>query len=109
MTCKEAITLASAVRPHAIEDKLMLHFLSELEGRIAVEIRHEMPGEASAVRGMGQKLSVPTPFDRVYWTYLVAMIDLSVADASAYKTSMSLFKEAYRAYAAYYQRTGGAG
>ena len=110
MTCKEAIALASAVRPHALEEKILLHFLSELEGRIAAEVRHEsVAGEAGVVRGTGQRLSVPSPFDRVYWTYLVAMIDLSVGDTASYKASMALFREAYKAYACYYQRTVGAG
>ena len=110
MTYKEAIALASAVRPHAVEEKLLLHFLTELEGRVAAGVRHEqVSGEVGAVRGMGQRLAVPDPFDRVYWTYLVAMIDLTVGDAAAYKTSMALFKEAYKAYACHYQRTVGAG
>lgn len=110
MTYKEAIALASAVRPHAVEEKLLQHFLTELEGRIAAEIRHEpVTGEVGAVRGMSQRLSVQSPFDRVYWTYLVAMIDLTVGDAAAYKVSMALFKEAYKAYACHYQRTVGAG
>ena len=110
MTYKEAIALASAVRPHAVEEKLLLHFLTELEGRIAAEVRHEqVTGAVGTVRGMSQRLAVPAPFDRVYWSYLVAMIDLTVGDAAAYKASMALFKEAYKAYACHYQRTVGAG
>ena len=108
MTQKEAIALATAVRPHALPEDLLLHFLGELEGRIAAEVRHESPkGELSPVKGKRNALSVPAPFDRLYWTYLVAMIDLSVGDTQAYQTSLQLFEEAYRAYACHYQRAKG--
>ena len=110
MTQKEAIAMAGAVRHHDLPEALLVHFLGELEGRIATDIRGERAErEISAVQGRQLTLSVPYPFDRLYWTHLVAMIDLAAGDTAAYQSSLALFREAFDAYARHYQRTGGRG
>lgn len=111
MTQKEAIAMAGAVRPHALPEKLLVQFLRELEGRIAARIRreHAKPAVCTPVQGVNLTLSVPAPFDRVYWTYLVAMIDLTAGDTERYGVSRALFEEAFDAYARWYQQTGANG
>ena len=108
MTQKEVIALASTVRPNALPEELLARFLAELEGRVESEI-HTQAGRKKAplVHTKNPRFSVPAPFDRLYWTYLVAMIDLTVGDMDSYKLSYELFNDAYSAYARYYQRTGG--
>lgn len=103
--------MAGAVRPHALTESTLVRFLSDLEGSIATRIRREAvkPSVRTPVKGEKLTLSVPAPFDRVYWTYLVAMIDLTVGDTKQYAVSKSLFDEAFDAYARWYQQTGGNG
>ena len=101
MTQKEAIELATTVRPHALSENVLKRFLGEVEGRIAVEVK-----KAAAPTAAVTTLSVPAPFDRLYWTYLVAMIDLAAGDTENYRISHALFEEAYNAFARWYQRTG---
>ena len=101
MTQKEAIALAAAVRPHALSEDILEHFLGEVEGRIAVEVKQHDVSELDAT-----VLSVPAPFDRLYWSYLVAMIDLAAGDTDNYRISRALFEEAYNAFARWYQRRG---
>ena len=110
MTKQQALDWASAVRPNSLPRELLLHFLEELEGRILLEIHQKSP-KATSTSGapyqLNPKLSVPSPYDRLYWSYLVAMIDLTMGDMQAYATSRPLFDEAFAAYARYYQRTKG--
>ena len=108
MTQKEALALAASVRAHAVPEELLIRFLSELEGRVRREIRGEKaPSAPSPVTHNNQKLSAPAPYDRLYWSYLVAMIDLTAGDTEAYATSFALFHEAWSAYARAWQSTGG--
>lgn len=111
MTQKEAIEIAGAMRRHAISDKMLVRFLNELEGRIATCIHREKfdPAVSCPVRGVNQPLAVPAPFDKIYWTYLVAMIDLAAGDSEQYRISSYLFTEAFDAYARWYQQTNGSG
>ena len=108
MTQKEAIALASTMRPHVLPEELLSRFLAELEGRVETEI-HKATGrkKPTFVHTKNPRFSVGAPYDRLYWTYLVAMIDLTVGDMESYKLSHALFTEAYGAYARYYQRTRG--
>ena len=108
MTAKEAIETASALRPNDIGEALLLRFLSELEGRIAVEVRGESPNGANTPdMVLENTLSVPAPFDRLYWCYLMAMIDLCAGASATYALPDGQYREALHAYACWYQRTGG--
>ena len=99
MTRNQALEWAASVRPHALPDPLLHRFLEELEGRIALEIHQKAQGEAHPAYHQNPPLSVPAPYDRLYWCYLVAMIDLTQGDMQAYTLSRPLFDEAFAAYA----------
>lgn len=110
MTVADALRVADAMRPNAVEDDLKQRWLCELEGRICAEVTGKRPDAAFCLSEKvppATRLSVPAPYDRLYWTYLVAMSDLAVCDTEAYRLSAALFREAYDAYARWYQRTKG--
>ena len=52
----------------------------------------------------GLVLSVPFPYDRVYWTYLAAMVDYYRGDVTRYGESSQLFERSLEDYAKWYQR-----
>lgn len=110
MTVAEALQMAKALRPTATDEAVKLRWLSELEGRIGTEVIGKAPEVGLSLVGRAAAhtcLTAPLPYDRLYWTYLVAMEDLAAADTAAYQVSFSLFSEAYDAYARWYQRTKG--
>jgi hypothetical protein len=108
MTVNEVIDLTCALRPNELDRTVLTRLLLELEALLAVEVRGEgaVPPKHPHVAGR-ECLTVPAPFDRLYWTYLVSMIDLASGDSAAYRISEALFTEARDAYARWYQRTGG--
>lgn len=99
MTKNEAIACAKAFRPCEVDDVLLGHLLSELEGRIAQELL-----DGAEWSDITQALNVPEPWSRLYWTYLVAMIDLIEGDVVRCEQSAALFRNAYDAYARHCQR-----
>ena len=106
MTLQKAIELACALRPNELGEEALSHFLEELEANLATEVRGERKC-SSCSPVTRDELAVPSPFDRVYWAYLVSLIDLAAGDAEAYAMSRALFEDARNAYARWYQRTGG--
>lgn len=104
MTIQEAIAIATALRPTELDEALLTKLVLDLEHRISAEIRGERLLPRAVMR---TELTVPPPFDRVYWTYLIAMIDLAACNAEAYAASDALYRESLDAYARWHHRTGG--
>ena len=107
MTKTEVLNFVLEIHPHEYEESVMRRWLEELEEKIACEI-HRLPPRRThgSVACAVENLSVPAPYDRVYWAYLVSMIDLTRGDKENYALSFALFKDAYAEYARFVQRNG---
>lgn len=106
MTPETCITLADTYVPNSLPAVLKHRWLAELEGHVLVCIKGHDP-EALAFRGEADEtltLSVPFPFDRMYWLYLAAMTDFVHGDVSRYTETAVLFEEALEDYAKWYKR-----
>ncbi len=110
MTIAEVLQTADALRPNELAQSIKLRWLSELEGRILTEIAGREP-EKIPVFGENTpqilRLFAPAPYDRVYWIYLMKMIDYAAKDATAYQMSAAAFNEAYGDFAKWFLRTKG--
>lgn len=106
MTAEKALELALALRPTELSHEVLTALLWELEEQLALEIRGEWPCHRAVTCA---ELKIPAPFDRVYWTYLLSMIDLSMGNTEAYRASNALYREGREAYARWHQRTVGSG
>lgn len=103
MTRQKAVSIALAMRPCELSEDTLTYFVNELEAELATEVRGEAAEDVTTLDG----LAVPAPYDRVYWTYLVSLIDLATGNTVSYALSRALFEQAHDAYARWYQRTGG--
>ena len=97
----DAIRMAKNLRSSTMPDDLLARMLSELEGRIEIELHSRLDWTDTAA------LSVPNPYDRVYWTYLVAMLDLYENRPESYRATYAEFCRAYESYANHCCRKGG--
>lgn len=104
MMYDEVIRQACSMRTNELDELTLTTLLFELENLLAVEIRGQKPDSPAL---MDTDLLIPPPFQNIYWTYLVAMIDLAARDLESYKVSYALFCEARDTYARWYHRTGG--
>lgn len=104
MTAAECIALAKALRPTELDDNMLHTLLQGLEQQLIATVQEEKP-KKSAVRSTA--LVIPSPFDRVYWTYLMAMIDLAAGNGEAYERSNALYRESLADYARFHQREKG--
>ena len=106
MTPEICMTLADTLSPNNVPTFMKERWLSELEGHILVELRSHDPEalDFDGEKGETLTLSVPFPFDRLYWMYLVAMVDFWHGDITRYKESAELFDHAYESYAKWCKR-----
>ena len=109
MTIEGCIRLVEAMFPGAMDEALSLHFLGEIEGKVKVELHGEDPAVSVQFDGTTDKgtvLSVPPPYDQIYWLYLVAMASFVSGDASRYENAAALFNIAYQNYGKLLMRRG---
>ncbi|MBQ3064548.1 MAG: hypothetical protein IJC99_07115 [Clostridia bacterium] len=107
MTRNEVITFVRQIKPHDFENEVMLRWLDELEQKIATEIHQKYTRDNGLQGLLPDQLSVPVPYDRVYWTYLLSMIDFVSGSSDTYERSLAVFQEAYGEYARAVQRASG--
>lgn len=105
MTINEAIMAADELRPNVFEEDMKTEWLSELDGKIALEIyksgnvpRYEYPSNSET------ELMVAHPHSDIYPLYLVAMIDFYNQDIAGYQNAMSMFNNKYDIFAKWYIR-----
>ena len=106
MTAESCIELVDTLVPNAVPLTLKHRWLSELEGQILVSIQAHDPEELpiSGEANETLTLSVPFPFDRVYWMFLTAMIDFWGGDISRYQETATMADQALDDYAKWCKR-----
>lgn len=109
MTKNEVLSFVQSIKPHEMEDAVMMRWLEELEKKIACEIHGKFMREDRFVSFSQDQLSVAAPYDKVYWTYLIAMLELVKGTPESYEFANAVFREAYQDYARHVQRRGGFG
>ena len=111
MTKGDVQAFVRSVHAHAQDfgDAVMLHWLDELEQKVACEIYDQIPEEGVTEPGTDDVLSVPTPYNKIYWIYLLAMMELVRGACENYEFINGIFKEAWGDYARFVQRLCGSG
>jgi hypothetical protein len=111
MTVNTCIALADMLAPNDIDAALKRRWLGEIDGNVRVDLMGQSTADASAdtedgVLSETASLTVPYPFDRLYWMYLVAMIAYTQNDLVGYTNAATMFNAAYERYAKWVQRGG---
>ena len=106
MTINKAIEKASRLHPDALDDDVKAGWISELDGKIALETMHKsdfkpyaFPNDAEA------ELLVRAPYDTIYELYIIAMSDFTGGEIGSYAASAAMFNKAYEEFRKQYIRT----
>lgn len=116
MTYQSCITMVDTMQPNKVPTTIKKRWLSELEGRLQVEMEGASPEELYPPEEAEElfiqdpdTLTAPFPFDNIYWMYLLAMLDFLAGDSARYENSAALFNSAYQNYAKWVARQQNAG
>ena len=105
----DALRAIDALKPNGFDDADKIRWLSELDGRIKIEVidTHE-GGDAVTFEGYGEETStdtvmlVPAPFEDIYIKWLESKIDYANAEYGKYNNSSIAFNNVFTAFSKYY-------
>ena len=104
MTVAQAIERSALLYPSDMESGRIYDWLSELESRIHIEICGDTCSPVTADEA-DRVLTVPDAYAELYPLYLIMKTDLANGDIDRYNNSVKSFKNAYNAFACYFNRT----
>lgn len=110
MTLMEAINHLDAVKPNSYKQNEKIRWLSTLDGIIKKEIIDTHEGGEKVTFGgytevdLTRKLIVPAPYEDIYIKWLEAQIDYANGETAKYNNALTLYNNAYLAFAKAYHR-----
>ena len=110
LTVQSAITMArnlKQVDETHYPDSMLLQFLNEVEGKVQTEVLMIAPDDTVryGADDMTSEMIVTAPHDKLYYVYLMAMIDFVNGEYDRYTNSMNLANAHITEWAAWYNRT----
>lgn len=88
-------------------DSMLLQFLNEVEGKVQTEVLMIAPEDTVryGTDDLTSEMIVTAPHDKLYYVYLMAMIDFVNGEYDRYTNSMNLANAHITEWAAWYNRT----
>lgn len=93
-TIQNVIDFVDEIKPNAFSNEVKTRWLNECEGLVQTEVFLFAPKEILVYRYEQHKntpLLVDPPHDKLYWTYLAAMVDFANGEYNKYQNSMQMF------------------
>lgn len=94
MRIGEALQFVDSVKPNAYTEEQKLRWLNDCEGMVQTQVLLFAPVEIACYSLPGDRdteLLVEKPYDKLYLSYLYAMIDFANGEYNKYQNSMQMF------------------
>ena len=107
MLVKEAIQKVKERKPNAYSDEALLDYINECEAMIQRELNLETPEEIVQYEypdGLEEELILPAPYNMVYVTYAIMMIQYNQEEIAAYNNSNAMFEAQFTEAQKYYNK-----
>ena len=112
-TLKEIIAIADELNPNAYSNNIKAQWVNEVETAIQTEVFVIAPVDVVSFLPYEDKkdkqLSLDETWDKIYLTYLQAMIDFSNKEYAAFNNDIALYNSYVDTYAKWYVRHHGEG
>ena len=93
-TLKSVISMVDSIKPNAFDDEAKTAWINECEGLVQTEVLLWASDEIITYTyewDQEKTLLVRPPHDKIYWTYLSAMIDFANGEYNKYQNTMQMF------------------
>ena len=107
MTLKQVIERVDEIKPNAFSNEAKTMWLNECEGMVQTEVLLYASEEIITYDYETHKdieLLVKPPHDKLYWTYLTAMIDFANGEYNKYQNTMQLFNSHFGEFMRWFAR-----
>lgn len=94
----EAIEKVKERKPNAYDDHMLLDWLNEIEARVQRELMDTPPEgifSYAITEHMENELLLPRPYDVLYISYIIAMIEFNQQEYDAYNNTSDLFNSQF--------------
>ena len=105
MNVQQVIRLVDDIKPNAFSDEAKTAWLNEAEGLVQTEVLLLAPEEIIVYSWEEDKeteLLVKPPHDKLYWTYLTALIDFANGEYLKYQNTLQMFNSHFGEYMRWY-------
>lgn len=108
MTLRDLINKISEEKPNSFSEAKLISFVNEIEAEVAEELyMDETPVYTyEHDEELDRELLVPAPYDRLYISYVKAMIDYSNEEYDSYANNQAQHVQDYRDFVDWVVRTG---
>lgn len=104
MTIQNLINKVQEEKPNTFTDEKLLSFLTEVEADVAEELKADKP--VYTISDMAVEMLAPSPYDRLYVSYVKAMIDYSNEEYDSYANNQAQHIQDFRDFSDWVVRTG---
>lgn len=98
MILKDIIDYVDEIKPNAFSNETKTGWINECEGMVQSEVFLWASTEIITydyAKDKDRELLVSPPHDKIYWTYLTAMIDFANGEYNKYQNTMQMFNSFY--------------
>ena len=107
MTLRDLLNKISEEKPNSFSEAKLISFVNEVEAEVAEELHlEEVPVYADNHTDLDRVLLVAAPYDRLYISYVKAMIDYTNEEYDSYANNQAQHVQDYRDFVDWVVRTG---
>lgn len=105
MKIREVISYVDSIKPNAFTDEVKVQWINEVEGYVQTDvmlldilevIKYSYPDD------MDTELLVANPHSKIYYTYMVAMVDFANGEYNKYANTLQMYNEFLNEYMIWY-------
>ena len=105
MKLREVISYVDSIKPNAFTDEVKVQWINEVEGYVQTDvmlldilevIKYSYPDD------MDTELLVANPHSKIYYTYMVAMVDFANGEYNKYANTLQMYNEFLNEYMIWY-------
>lgn len=109
MTLKECVDFVTEIKPHAFAEATLTEWINEVEGYVQTNVFLLDPvtnlTRYSWTTNQNTELLVKPPHDKLYRSYLCAMIDFANGEYDKYQNSMALYNTHMQEFTRWFTQT----
>ena len=106
MTVYELIKKVKEEKPNTFTDEKLVSYVNEIESEVAEQLGHTSAPVYSVDKIRTSSLLLGNPYDRLYVSYLKAMIDYANEEYASYENNQAQHVQDFRDFVDWVVRTG---
>ena len=104
MTIQELITKVQEEKPNSFQNAKVVQFVNEIEADVAEQLNVNLPTYTTST--LSAELLAPRPYDRLYVSYVKAMIDYANEEYGSYQLNQAQHMQDFQDFIDWIVRSG---